>query len=236
MTKATLAILGTPIGNLKDISYRAVETLTKAQVIFCEDTRVTHKLLKAYNITTPCKTYNTHSGERGIQAIAETLQPGALVVLVTDAGMPAISDPGSRVVAWARQHLREQAKVVVIPGPDAVSTAIAGAGARSKGYIFFGFLPTKKGRQTELQAIMAAVATTAGVVYESPHRILKLLTELEALGYVGNITIGRELTKMHEEFLHGTASELLRLFDQSPEKVRGEFTLVLHPPERLPRD
>lgn len=226
--KATLAIVGTPIGNLGDITYRAVEVLKTAEVIFCEDTRTSHKLLQAYDITTKTKSYHAHSGDEGIQTIIEYLTPGTVVALVTDAGMPTISDPGARVVAWINEHLSDSVVVTVLPGPDAVTTALAGSGTFAKGFRFLGFLPTKKGRQTAITELVAPSDETR-VVYESTHRIVKLLEEIEERNYQDDITIARELTKLHEEFLHGSARELIHLLTNDPQKQRGEFVVILHP-------
>ncbi len=229
--KATLAIVGTPIGNLSDITMRALEVLRRAEVIFCEDTRVTRKLLQAYDINTKTRSFHAHSGEEGIQSIVEHLAPGTLVALVTDAGMPTISDPGARAVAWVKEHLSSEVVVTVIPGPDAVTTALAGSGTLAKGFRFIGFLPTKKGRQTALMDVTAP-SSEARVFYESTHRIMKLLEELEEHNFTDEITIARELTKLHEDFLHGRAGELIKTLTDNPKKQRGEFVVILHPKAR----
>jgi 16S rRNA (cytidine1402-2'-O)-methyltransferase len=202
-----------------------------AEVIFCEDTRVTRKLLKAYEIDTKTRSFHAHSGEKGIQSIVEHLTPGTLVALVTDAGMPTISDPGARAVAWIKEHLSNEVVVTVIPGPDAITTALAGSGTLAKGFRFLGFLPTKKGRQTALIDVTEP-SSEARVLYESTHRIIKLLEELEEHNFTDEITIARELTKLHEDFLHGRAGELIKVLTENPKKQRGEFVVILHPKKR----
>jgi len=225
MEKPIFAVVATPIGNLKDITLRALETLKEVDVIFCEDTRVTKKLLRHYDISTKTQSYHTHSGEKGTRAVIQTLEEGKSCALVTDAGTPGISDPGPSLVARIREHFDDRVMITPIPGADAVSTLLSVAGVSTQPYTFFGFLPTKKGRQTLLATLIKHPYTA--VVYESPHRILKLLQELRIHGFDENIIIGRELTKMHEDIMTGTVSELEQEITEGQHKQKGEFVVVI---------
>ena len=222
----TLSIVATPIGNLGDITLRAIETLRNADAICCEDTRVTSKLLARYEISGKQLIRSDEKMEAtAAKKVIELLEEGKRVALVTDAGTPGISDPGSRLVARVREFAPE-ATIEAIPGPSALTAALSIAGLESGEFTFLGFLPHKKGRQTMLKEIATTKRTV--VLYESPHRIMKLLGELgEYIAINRTISIGRELTKMHEEFLRGTAPELLTVLTQKPEKQRGEFVVII---------
>lgn len=218
----TLAIIATPIGNLEDITLRALRTLKEADAIFCEDTRVTSKLLARYEITgkTLVRADEASEEKASLRAI-EMLEDGKSIAYVSDAGTPGISDPGVRLVRRAREA---GAQIVAIPGPSALTAALSIAGVGTVEFVFLGFLPHKKGRQTALKGIVAE--TRAIILYESPHRILKLLEELEIVGE-RPITIARELTKVHEEVLSGTAYELRMRLDTAG-TARGEFVVIVH--------
>jgi len=221
-----LYIVGTPIGNLADITLRALETLRGASVIMAEDTRQTRKLLERHGIATPLVSSHRFNEASRVALILGRIRAGAAVALVTDAGMPAVSDPGARAVAAVRAA---GFPVVVIPGPSAVTSAVALSGFGGAGFLFDGFLPHKSGarrrRLTELAACPQPV-----VLFESPYRLLKLLGELAELMPARQVYIGRELTKHFEESLAGTPAELAARFQGRA--VKGELVVVLAPAGR----
>ncbi|OGG58815.1 16S rRNA (cytidine(1402)-2'-O)-methyltransferase [Candidatus Kaiserbacteria bacterium RIFCSPHIGHO2_01_FULL_56_24] len=219
----TLSIVATPIGNLEDITLRALRTLKEADAIFAEDTRVISKLLARYEIKKPLYRLDASKEDKRAQEIIERLGSDEKIVFVTDAGTPGISDPGTRLVAAVR---KAGFQPVTIPGPSALTAALSIAGVDATEFVFLGFLPHKKGRQTALKGI--AVEERAIVLYESPHRILKLLLELEEVIGDRMLVIARELTKIHEEVLSGTAAEL-RARLESAGSARGEFVVIVHP-------
>lgn len=221
----TLSIVATPIGNLEDITLRALRTLKECDVIYAEDTRVISKLLARYEIKKPLQRLDATTEIKKADEIIARLEAGEHVAFVSDAGTPGISDPGARLVAQVREQL-PNAKIEAIPGASALTTALSIVGLDTTGFTFLGFLPHKKGRQTALKKIAASEFPV--VLYESPHRILKLLKELEALK-VSRVTIARELTKIHEEVLSGTPSELLAHFAVHSSTVRGEFVVIVEP-------
>lgn len=224
-----LSIVATPIGNLKDISIRAKEVLAQATLIVAEDTRTTGQLLKLLELQGSKKEYvssHAQSSDTALQKALERCKEHEYIVLVTDAGTPAISDPGSLFVDQFRV-MYPDAIVVPIPGPSALITALSVSGFPGNHFEFLGFLPHKKGRQT-LFASMAESKHTV-IFYESPHRIIKTLESLaETLGD-RKIMVGREMTKAFEEYPRGTAEELLAYYTQHPDKVRGEFVVVIGP-------
>ncbi|MDB5188435.1 MAG: hypothetical protein JWM92_33 [Candidatus Nomurabacteria bacterium] len=224
----TLYIVATPIGNLSDCSPRAKAMLTEATLVIAEDTRTTGQLLKLLDIGGKKDFLSSHA-QSSAHALEKTLQACALhgtICLVTDAGTPAISDPGSFFISHFRTMYPE-ALVVPIPGPSAVITALSVSGFPSSHFEFLGFIPHKKGRQTLFQSLAAKEHTI--VLYESPHRILKTLEALtEVLG--GRlIMVGREMTKQFEEYPVNTAGALLQYYTEHPDKVRGEFVIVVSP-------
>ncbi len=221
----TLSIVATPIGNLEDITLRALRTLKECDVIYAEDTRVISKLLARYEIKKPLQRLDAATEAKKADEVIGRLEAGEHVAFVSDAGTPGISDPGSRLVAAVREQL-PGATIEAIPGASALTAALSIAGLGSDGFTFLGFLPHKKGRQTALKGIVASELPV--VLYESPHRILKLLEELGALG-VARITIARELTKMHEEIVSGTVVEAQAHFAAHPDAVRGEFVVIIEP-------
>ena len=225
----TLYIVATPIGNLKDITLRALEVLRTADVVLCEDTRVTRKLLSHYEISARVESFHAHSTDGKVRKILNLLETNTAIALVTDAGTPGISDPGSELVARVRRELPDVA-IVPIPGPSALSTILSAAGIESSEFVFLGFLPHKKGRETLFREI--AAASRAMIFYESPHRILKALASLAGvLGPERTVVIGRELTKMHEEIVSGSAQDLLAHYERHPDRVRGEFVVIVDSPQ-----
>lgn len=220
----TLSVVATPIGNLGDITLRAIETLKHADAIACEDTRVTAKLLQRYEISKPLIIYSAQAVRAGGARVLALLEEGKHVALVTDAGTPGISDPGTELVVRARAL---GARIEAIPGPSALTAALSISGIDTSEFVFLGFLPHKKGRQTLFKTIAAEKRTV--VFYESPHRIEKALASLaEVLLQGRRVTIARELTKMHEEVRTGTAAELHVHFQNHPDTVRGEFVVIVH--------
>ena len=217
-----LSVVATPIGNLEDITLRALRTLKECDAIFCEDTRVTSKLLAKYEISKPLVRCDERAEEKAAARALEMLEEGKNIALVSDAGTPGVSDPGSRLVAAVRDAGHT---IVAIPGPSALTAALSIAGLKDGEFIFLGFLPHKKGRQTLLKEI--ATEERAVVLYESPHRIEKLLSELTTFAPEKNAMLFRELTKMHEEVLTGTPQELWARLDTDG-SARGEFVVIVH--------
>ncbi|MFZ2555754.1 MAG: 16S rRNA (cytidine(1402)-2'-O)-methyltransferase [Minisyncoccia bacterium] len=219
----TLSIVATPIGNLEDITLRALRTLKEADAIFAEDTRVISKLLARYEIKKPLYRLDASKEEKRAAEIIERLGQGEKIVYVSDAGTPGISDPGTKLVALVRGAGFQP---VAIPGPSALTAALSIAGVPTEEFVFLGFLPHKKGRQTALKTIAEEGRTI--VLYESPHRIIKLLGEF--IEHIGErqVSIGRELTKMYEEMLSGTPDEL-RARLETAGSARGEFVVIVHP-------
>jgi 16S rRNA (cytidine1402-2'-O)-methyltransferase len=221
--QGTLSIVATPIGNLGDITLRALETLKNADVIFCEDTRVTGGLLHKYDISKPLVRCDEKMEADAAQKAIALLGEGKRVVVVTDAGTPGVSDPGGRLVAKVRAEMPD-VKIEAIPGASALTAALSIAGLDTPDFVFMGFLPHKKGRQTALKEIGASERTV--VLYESPHRILKLLAELEKFAPGKNVVVAKELTKMHEEILEG-APQLVAARLVAEKKDRGEFVVIV---------
>lgn len=222
----TLSIVGTPIGNLGDITLRAIETLKQADVIACEDTRVTSKLLMRYEIKKPLVVYHARSAPAATSRILALLSEGKRVTLVTDAGTPGISDPGGELVNHVRERLGTSVRIEVIPGPSALTAALSIAGLPTAAFVFLGFAPHKKGRQTLFKEM--AKEKRAIVFYESPHRIQKALVSLvETLPLTRRVAVCRELTKIHEEVVSGTPQEVLAHFVAHPDRSRGEFVVIV---------
>ncbi|MGZ4838521.1 MAG: 16S rRNA (cytidine(1402)-2'-O)-methyltransferase [Terriglobales bacterium] len=217
-----LYVVGTPIGNLEDITLRALRTLRLADLIACEDTRQTQKLLHHYGIETPTISYHEHNEMTRAAELIRKLEDGARVALVTDAGMPAVSDPGFRLISLAIRH---DIPVVPIPGASAFLAALVASGLATDSFRFSGFLPAKRGeRRTLLETIRNSPRTQ--IFYEAPHRVLEAMEDVVAvLGGSRHVVIAREVTKLHEEFLRGRADEVLdRLRERPP---RGEITLLV---------
>ncbi len=229
--RGVLSVVATPIGNLGDITLRALETLKQADTIACEDTRVTSKLLARYDIKKPLVIYHARSGRPNITRVLALLAEGKRVALVTDAGTPGISDPGSELVREVRERLGDEVRIEGIAGPSALAAALSIAGVPSSEFLFLGFLPHKKGRQTLFKTIASEKRTV--VFYESPHRVLKALASLEeALPKGREVVVCRELTKLHEEVITGSALEVATKLEQNVAGVRGEFVVIIGPAAR----
>lgn len=222
----TLSIVATPIGNLEDITFRAIRALSEADVILCEDTRLTKRLLEHYEINKPTISYHAQSKLSKVKTILTLLEEGKNLALVSDAGTPTISDPGCLLVAQVREHFGENVTILPIPGASAVLAALSVSGFPSSEFLFLGFLPHKKGRETLFREIVASRRTV--VFYESVHRVQKTLAALaEYLQPSRRMQISREISKFHEEHVRGTAKEVLRYFHDHPDRVRGEFVVVV---------
>lgn len=234
---ATLYIVATPIGNLEDITLRALRILKEVEVIACEDTRTTGKLLSHFDIHTPTVSFHTHSGEKGFSKILGLLEEGKRVALVSDAGTPGVSDPGQELVSVVREQLGESVRIETVPGPSALAAALSVAGMRVSAFTFYGFLPLKKGREKLFKEM--ATSERASLFYESPHRIHKsvklLITFLQGGGEISGkraiesrrVGIFRELTKLHEDSFVGTPEEALNYLESDANHQRGEFVVIL---------
>jgi 16S rRNA (cytidine1402-2'-O)-methyltransferase len=217
-----LFLVGTPIGNLEDITLRALRTLKEVDLIACEDTRQTQKLLTHYNIETPTISYHEHNEMTRSAELVKKLEEGAQVALVTDAGMPGISDPGYRLIGLAIRH---HISVVPIPGPAAFLAALVASGLPTDSFRFSGFLPAKQGQRRDvLESIRDSPRTQ--VFYEAPHRIREAMEDVVAvLSPDRPVVLAREVTKLHEEFLRGRAEEVLQLLKSR--ELKGEITLLI---------
>jgi 16S rRNA (cytidine1402-2'-O)-methyltransferase len=222
-SKAALYVVATPIGNLEDITLRALRVLKEVDVIACEDTRQTQKLLNHYAIATRTTSYHEHNEAEKSAELVKQMQEGASVALVTDAGMPGISDPGYRLITLT---IQQGITVVPVPGASAFLSALVASGLPTDSFRFNGFLPAKRGeRRAELEAIKNSPRTQ--VFYEAPHRVVEALEDIvEILGASRQIVVAREVTKIHEEFLRGHAAEILEKL-KSRESVKGEITLLI---------
>jgi 16S rRNA (cytidine1402-2'-O)-methyltransferase len=222
-TGPALYLVGTPIGNLEDITLRALRVLKEVDVIACEDTRQTQKLLNHFAIATRTTSYHEHNEMTKSAELVKEMQEGASVALVTDAGMPGISDPGYRLITLAIRH---HVPVVPVPGASAFLAALVASGLPTDSFRFSGFLPAKRGERREvLETIKHSPRTQ--VFYEAPHRIVETLEDvIEVLGSGRHVVVAREVTKLHEEFLRGRASEVLETL-KAREVVKGEITLLI---------
>jgi 16S rRNA (cytidine1402-2'-O)-methyltransferase len=220
-----LYIVPTPIGNLEDITLRAIRILKEVDLVLCEDTSVTQRLFKEYNITTKTSVFYAQTGIKNIERVMKTLEEGGRVALVSDAGTPTISDPGVLLVDKVRTELPD-VKIIALPGASALITALSSSGISSATFTFYGFLPHKKGRETLFKTI--AESKTTSVFYESVHRIEKTLESLaKVLDSKRRIVIARELTKMHEEVIRGLVEEVKSYFEKNKDHIRGEFVVVI---------
>lgn len=218
---AKLTIVPTPIGNLEDITLRALKTLKRVRLILAEDTRTSGLLLHHFEIKCPLQSYHMHNEHKMLQSICERIEVAEDVALVSDAGTPAISDPGFLLV---RECLRRGIEVECLPGATAFVPALVASGLPADRFVFEGFLPQKKGRQTRLNVLKDEERTV--VLYESPYRVIKTLEQIgEIRGLDCPVVAARELTKLHEEFVRGTVAELLEHFKNKAPK--GEFVLLI---------
>ena len=216
-----LFIVPTPIGNLQDITFRAIEMLKSVDVILAEDTRVTKKLLTHYQITTPLRAFHQNNEHKALSGVIEELLSGKRIALVSDAGTPGISDPGFLLV---REAIKEGIVVETLPGATAFIPALVNSGLPCDKFVFEGFLPHKKGRQTRLQTLAEEERTI--VFYESPHRIEKTLLQLvEFFGKERKCALSREISKLYEEHLRGTLAEVLKMIQEKP--IKGEIVLIV---------
>ena len=216
-----LYLVPTPIGNLEDITLRAIRVLKEVDGILAEDTRTSGNLLRHLDISKPMTAFHIRNEHQAVERIADRLEAGETLALVTDAGTPAISDPGFLLV---RECVKRGIEVECLPGPTAFVPALVNSGLPAEKFIFEGFLPHKKGRQTKLQAIASYPYTT--ILYESPFRLLKTLQQLsEVCGNERQVCVSRELTKIHEENVRGTLAEVVDYF--SKKDIKGEIVIVL---------
>jgi 16S rRNA (cytidine1402-2'-O)-methyltransferase len=223
--KPGLYIVATPIGNLRDITYRAIDTLAAADVIACEDTRVTAKLLAAHDIPTATAPYHEHNAAKMRPTLMRRLQNGEIVALVSDAGTPLISDPGYKLV---REAIDKGVPVTPIPGASAPLTALSAAGLPTDQFLFAGFLPTRTAQRRGILQSLASIPTTL-VFFESPHRLAASLTDMDAVLGSRQAVMARELTKRYEEFRRGMLGELAAHYAEAG-APKGEIVLIVGPP------
>ncbi len=229
--RGILYLVATPIGNLEDITYRAVRVLKEADLIACEDTRQTRRLLDHYGIHKPTVSYHEHNESERAPELAARLRAGAVIALVSDAGMPLVSDPGYRLV---RAAIESGIPVQPVPGPSAALAALAASGLGTDAFHFGGFLPAKSGQRAKaLEALAAEHATL--IFYEAPHRVLEALDTIDATLGPRPVVVARELTKIHEEFLRGTAAEV-RAQLAARDAIKGEFTILIGKAIAAPHD
>lgn len=216
-----LYLVPTPIGNLKDMTFRAVEVLKDVDLILAEDTRTSGKLLKHYEISTQMHSHHMHNEHKTVDGIVKRIQEGETIALISDAGTPAISDPGFLLT---RACIEAGIEVDCLPGATAFVPALVNSGFPNEKFVFEGFLPVKKGRQTRLEFL--AEETRTVVFYESPHKLLKTLSQfVEFFGAERRVSVSREISKLHEETIRGSAEEVLNHFENKPPK--GEIVIVV---------
>ena len=218
--KGHLFVVGTPIGNLEDITLRAISTLQNVDLILAEDTRNSKKLLSAHNINTKMMSYHEHSNEKETKRIISLLLDGKNLALISDAGTPTISDPGYGLI---RDCIKKEIKIIPIPGASAITTAMSVSGLPSDSFTFFGFLPQKKGRIKKIKELLNVDNTI--ILFESPFRLEKTLNQLKE--YLGNrsVVVGRELTKLYEEIIRGNLEDVIKYFSKS--KIKGEIVIMI---------
>ena len=219
----TLFVVATPIGNLKDITLRALETLKEVDVVLAEDTRVTKKLLVHYEIKTPLLSYHQHSKESVMEKALQLLFEGKDLALVSDAGTPGICDPGNELIAFLLKR-NSEIRIVPIPGASAISTLLSIAGIGTDKFLFLGYPPHKKGRKKFFEEVVASKHPV--LFYESPHRIMKSLKELETLDLKLSLVVGRELTKQFETIYRGSSKEIQKILEENP--IKGEFVVLVY--------
>jgi len=224
MTK--LYIVATPIGNLEDVTLRALRILKEVDVILCEDTRVTKRLLQKYDIGTTTLSYHAQSGITKVEKIFGLIEDKKNLALVSDAGTPTISDPGVLLIQQVREKFGDDVEVIAIPGASALTAALSASGISSAQFTFLGFLPHKKGRETLFKEIGESKRTI--VFYESPHRIERTLESLtHVVSKDRNVVIARELTKIHEDVIFGAARKVETYFKEHSDQIKGEFVIVV---------
>lgn len=221
----SLYIIATPIGNLEDMTLRAIRILKECDLVLCEDTRETRKLLNHYEIKTMTQSYHAQSNLSKIDSIIAMLADGRNIALVSDAGTPAISDPGSLLVKKVREELPEM-EILSVPGPSALTSAFSTSGIVGGEFTFLGFLPHKKGRETLFKEI--AGGERPYIFYESPHRLMKTLESLVKFSPLKQVQVAKEITKIFEQYVIGTPKDVLEYFTKNPDKVRGEFVVIVY--------
>lgn len=224
----TFYIVGTPIGNLDDMTFRAVETLKKVDLILCEDVSNAQKILNHFEINTKCTNYFANSRLTKIDEIINSLLDGKNLALISDAGMPTISDPGSLLIKkiYEAKKENEDLEIKVVPGPTALTSAFSLSGLIGNEFVFFGFLPHKKGRETIFKEV--ANNERVSIFYESVHRFLKAIESLEKLlAEDREVVICREITKLHEQVVKGNIGDVKEYFVKNKDKVRGEFVILV---------
>jgi 16S rRNA (cytidine1402-2'-O)-methyltransferase len=230
MTTGTLYIVATPIGNLSDMTFRAIETLKQVDFVVCEDTRTTKKLLDHYFVKTPTVSFYQNLRKGGaikpvakLDYLVDEILNGKNIAFVSDAGTPGISDPGNQLVARAVEN---NIRVIPIPGASSLTTLISASGIDLSKFIFLGFPPHKKGRETFFKEIIAL--NYPAIYLESPHRLIKNLELLKSIAPEKSIILGRELTKMFEEIVRGDVSEVLEYFENNADKIKGEIVIIVY--------
>lgn len=219
---AVFYVIATPIGNLEDMTLRAIRILKEVDIVLCEDTRMAKRIFEKYSINTPMMSYHAQSGEAKVEAIFNEIEKGKNIALITDAGTPGISDPGSLLISKIREKYTDLT-IQAVPGPSALTAALSIAGVPTHEFTFLGFLPHKKGRETLFTEIAASERTM--VFYESTHRIMKTLESLKKIDK--KVTVVREITKIYEEVLQGNAEEIFTIMTVTPEKQKGEFVVIV---------
>lgn len=223
MDSGKLYVVATPIGNLSDMTFRGVDILNSVDMIACEDTRVTRKLLDHYDIDTKVITYHQHTKDDKAQNIIDDIMNGKNVAVVTDAGTPGVSDPGNKLVAIA---VKNDITTEPIPGPSAISAIIAIAGIDMQKFFFMAYPPHKKGRQTFFTRVSESDVPV--IYYDSVHRVVKNLHLLQEIAPQIQIILGRELTKMHEEMVRGSIDDVIEYFENNTDKIKGEFVIIAY--------
>ena len=218
--KGRLYIVATPIGNLKDFTFRAIDTLQEVDHIFAEDTRKSIQLMKHYDITTNLDSYHEHNTTQKIPKIIRLLNEGKDIGLISDAGTPTISDPGYKLI---RACIDEAIDIIPIPGASAVTAALSASGLPSDSFFFLGFLPHKKGRKKKISFLKSLDNTI--IIFESPHRLLKTLKELHDELGESPVVVARELTKLYEEIIRGNFDSIIEYFESK--KVKGEIVIII---------
>ena len=218
--KGRLYIVATPIGNLKDFTFRAIDTLKEVDFVFAEDTRNSIQLMKHYKIETKIDSYHEHNNVKKIPKIINLLNAGKNIALISDAGTPTISDPGYKLI---RACIDEEINIIPIPGASAVTAALSASGLPSDSFFFLGFLPHKKGRKKKISFLKSLDNTI--IIFESPHRLLKTLKELHDKLGERPVVVARELTKLYEEIIRGNFDSIIEYFESK--KVKGEIVIII---------